>query len=349
MNTPAPSHPTTSTPIALTMGEPAGIGGEISLLAWLNRDSSTPCYFVIDDPDRLSALARSLDLDVPVKTINQPADAAGVFPTALPVLAESIEVSVQPGQPNKKAAPAILRSIDRAVELVERGEAAAMVTNPIHKATLMAAGFDHPGHTEYLAERTGAVTPPVMMLSCSQLRVVLSSIHLPLKDALAQLTTAAIIHCGRITAAALARDFGAPSPRLAVAGLNPHAGEQGYLGREEIDIIIPAIEQLQSDGLTVTGPFPADTMFHEAARQQYDAAICLYHDQALIPIKTIDFDGGVNISLGIPIVRTSPDHGTAFDIAGTGRASPRSLLAALTQARIMADHRTRFDAEHDSA
>jgi 4-hydroxythreonine-4-phosphate dehydrogenase len=303
------------------MGEPAGIGGEISLLAWLNRDSTTPCYFVIDDPDRLAALARSLDLDVPVKTIDQPADATGVFPTALPVLAESIGVSIRPGQPNKKAAPAILRSIDRAIELVERGEAAAMVTNPIHKATLMAAGFEHPGHTEYLAERTGAVTAPVMMLACSQLRVVLTSIHLPLKDAVAQITSAAIMH----------------------------AGEQGYLGQEEIDIVVPAIEQLQRDGLTVSGPFPADSMFHKAAREQYDAAICLYHDQALIPIKTIDFDGGVNITLGIPIVRTSPDHGTAFDIAGTGRASPRSLLAALTQARMMADHRTRFDAEHDSA
>lgn len=349
MNARAPGHPPPSSPIALTMGEPAGIGGEISLLAWLNQDSSTPCYFVIDDPERLSALARSLDLAVPVKTIDQPADAANVFPTALPVLAEAIGVSVRPGQPSKKAAAAILSSIDRAVELVARGQAAAMVTNPIHKATLMAAGFDHPGHTEYLAERTGAAAAPVMMLACRQLRVVLTSIHLPLKDAVAQLTTAAIVHCGRVTATALARDFGASSPRLAIAGLNPHAGEQGYLGREEIDIVMPAIEQLRQDGLTVTGPFPADTMFHEAARQQYDAAICLYHDQALIPIKTIDFDGGVNITLGIPIVRTSPDHGTAFDIAGTGRASPRSLLAALTQARMMADHRARFDAEHDDA
>ncbi len=343
MNTAATGHRTTVSPIALTMGEPAGIGGEISLLAWLGRDSSTPCYFVIDDPDRLSALARSLDLDVPVKTIEQPDEAIGVFTSALPVLAEPIGMKVKPGHPDNAAAAAVLRSIDRAVALVKRGDAAAMVTNPIHKATLMAAGFAHPGHTEYLAELTGATAAPVMMLACPQLRVVLTSIHVPLKDALTQLTADAIVHCGRVTAAALARDFGATTPRLAVAGLNPHAGEQGYLGREEIDIVIPAIEQLRRDGLTVTGPFPADTMFHEAARRQYDAAICLYHDQALIPIKTIDFDGGVNITLGIPIVRTSPDHGTAFDIAGTGRASPRSLLAALTQARVMADHRARFD------
>ena len=331
-------------PIAVTMGEPAGIGGELSLLIWLNRDPTTPVYFVIDDPDRLSALARALALDVPIQPIGRADEAWGVFPTALPVLAEPVAIAVEPGQPDGRNAPAVLASIDRAVELVQGGKAAAMVTNPIHKATLMEAGFSHPGHTEYLAERTGAKAAPVMMLACSELRVVLTSIHLPLSEAIICLSTDAILHCARATAEALTRDFGIAEPRLAVAGLNPHAGEQGHLGREEIDIVRPAIERLQRDGLAVNGPFPADTMFHAAARKQYDAAICLYHDQALIPLKTIDFDGGVNITLGIPIVRTSPDHGTAFDIAGTGRASPRSLGAALMQARRMADHRARFDA-----
>lgn len=336
-------------PIAVTMGEPAGIGGELSLLVWLNRDSTTPVYFIIDDPERLSALARALALDVPIKSINKADEAWDVFPTALPVLAEPVKIAATPGRPDTRNAPAVLASINRAVELVQRGDAAAMVTNPIHKATLMEAGFSHPGHTEYLAERTGAKGAPVMMLACPELRVVLTSIHLPLKEAVDRLSQDAILHCARTSAEALIRDFGIAAPRLAVAGLNPHAGEQGHLGREEIDIVLPAIERLRQDGLAVTGPFPADTMFHEAARKQYDAAICLYHDQALIPLKTIDFDGGVNITLGIPIVRTSPDHGTAFDIAGTGRASPRSLMAALAQARQMADHRTQFDALSASA
>jgi len=339
-----PGRIATASPIAVTMGEPAGIGSELSLLVWLKRDPTTPVYFVIDDPDRLSALARNLALAVPIKPISQPDEAWDVFPTALPVLAEPVEIAVTPGQPDTRNAPAVLASIDRAVELVQRGDAAAMVTNPIHKATLMDAGFLHPGHTEYLAERTGAREAPVMMLACAELRVVLTSIHLPLSKAIESLSQDAILHCARASAEALIRDFGIAAPRLAVAGLNPHAGEQGHLGREEIDIVEPAIERLRQDGLAVTGPFPADTMFHEAARRQYDAAICLYHDQALIPLKTIDFDGGVNITLGIPIVRTSPDHGTAFDIAGTGRASPRSFMAALTQARRMADHRARFDA-----
>lgn len=336
-------------PIAVTMGEPAGIGGELSLLAWLNRDATTPVYFIIDDPDRLSALASGLGLNVPIKTISRAGEAADIFPKALPVLAEPVRVTVTPGLSDGLNAPAVLSSIDRAVALVQQGAAAAMVTNPIHKATLMEAGFSHPGHTEYLAERTGATGAPVMMLACSELRVVLTSIHLPLSKAIDRLSQEAILHCAHTAAEALTRDFGIAAPRLAVAGLNPHAGEQGHLGREEIDIVQPAIERLQQDGLAVTGPLPADTMFHEAARKQYDAAICLYHDQALIPLKTIDFDGGVNITLGIPIVRTSPDHGTAFDIAGTGRASPRSLMAALTQARQMADHRTHFNALSASA
>jgi len=333
-----------SLPLALTMGDPAGIGGEITLLAWRNRLPSTPAFFVIDDPDRLSALVRLLDLDITVRPVESAAEALDVFPGALPVLPQPLDCSVSPGAPDERAATAVLGSIDQAISLVVRGEAAAMVTNPIHKATLLSAGFDHPGHTEYIAEMTGASGPPVMMLACPQLRVVLTSIHVPLRDAIAALCEDSIVHCCRVAAAALARDFGIRSPRLAIAGLNPHAGERGYLGREEIEIVAPAIAQLHQDGLSVSGPLPADTMFHERARCEYDAAVCLYHDQALIPIKTLDFDGGVNITLGIPIVRTSPDHGTAFDIAGTGKASPRSLLAALTEARRMADNRARYDA-----
>ncbi len=335
-----------SAPVALTMGEPAGIGGEITLLAWLRRERTTPCFFAIDDADRLKRLARLLGRDIPICSIDGPSDAGKVFQTALPVLQQPLNASVQPGVPDEKAAPAVLGSIDMAISLVERGEAAAMVTNPIHKATLMSSGFGYPGHTEYIAEKTGAAGPPVMMLACPRLRVVLVSIHVPLREAIDGLKSETIVHCGRVSAYALERDFGIASPRLAMAGLNPHAGEQGYLGREEIEIVAPAIEQLRAEGLTVSGPYPPDAMFHEAARREYDAAICLYHDQGLIPLKTLDFDGGVNITLGIPIVRTSPDHGTAFDIAGTGKANPGSLLAALEEARRMADCRARYDSAH---
>jgi 4-hydroxythreonine-4-phosphate dehydrogenase len=218
------------------------------------------------------------------------------------------------------------------------GAASAVVTNPIHKETLYRSGFRHPGHTEYLAERTGAHAA-VMMLVVPGLRVVPVTVHLPLKDALANLTAEMIVACGQIAAAALKRDFGLASPRLAVAGVNPHAGESGTLGREEIDIVLPAIERLRAMGIDATGPEPADTLFHAAARRRYDAAVCMYHDQALVPLKTIDFFGGVNVTLGLPIVRTSPDHGTAFGIAGSGQARPDSLIAALKLAAKLAAHR----------
>ncbi len=320
-------------PLALTMGEPAGIGAELALLAWR---AAPCCFFVIDDPTRLSALGERLGLDVPVTAIASPAEAEAVFPRALPVLTQELAVAPEPGRPDPANAAAVTAAIERAVALVRAGEAAAVVTNPIHKQTLYRAGFRHPGHTEFLAELAGTSEAPVMMLACPGLRVVPVTVHLPLAEAAAALTTEAILHAGRVTAAALAADFGIASPRLAVAGLNPHAGEGGALGREETEIIAPAVEALRAEGIAIADPAPADSLFHPAARERYDAALCMYHDQALIPVKTIDFARGVNITLGLPFVRTSPDHGTALDIAGQGRADPQSLIAALETARDMA-------------
>jgi 4-hydroxythreonine-4-phosphate dehydrogenase len=321
------------------MGEPAGIGGEIALLAWSRRTKQTPAFFLIDDANRLQALAEQIGLECAVTPIGEPQAAEAVFGDAVPVLPLTVPVPSIPGTPDTAQAAAVIQSIDRAADLVASGDAAAMVTNPIQKSTLYEAGFSHPGHTEYLADRAKMTSPPVMMLACDSLRVVPVSIHLSLSEAVASLTTEAIVHCGRSTAAALSHDFGIEKPRIAVAGLNPHAGEDGHLGREEIDIIAPAVAQLQSDGLSVTGPFPADTLFHAGARQHYDAVLCMYHDQALIPLKTIDFDGGVNMTLGLPYVRTSPDHGTALDIAGTGQANPASFMAALDLAQACAARR----------
>jgi 4-hydroxythreonine-4-phosphate dehydrogenase len=233
----------------------------------------------------------------------------------------------------------VLESIDRAVSLARAGRCRAVVTNPIHKTTLYEAGFPHPGHTEYLAEGAGLDDPAVMMLVCEQLRVVPVTVHVSLIEAVALLRTDAIVHCAKRCAESLAADFNIAGPRIAVAGLNPHAGEDGNLGREEIDIIAPAVAALRRDGIEATGPLPADTLFHADARRQYDAVICMYHDQALIPLKTLDFTGGVNMTLGLPYVRTSPDHGTAFDIAGTGKADPTSLIAALELAARVARNR----------
>ena len=325
------------------MGEPAGIGGEITLKAWLAKKDTGVPFYVIDDPQRLSKIARGLGLDIPVEAISEPDDAPALFHRALPVLSHPLPRPVRPGLPHPGNAEAVCTSISRAVSAALENKAAAVVTNPIHKKTLADAGFPHPGHTEYLAELTGGKTP-VMMLACPGLRVIPITIHVPLKDAIAQLSSEAIITAGRITAQALITDFAIPSPRLAVAGINPHAGEQGMLGTEEQDIITPAVDQLRQDGLAVTGPAPADTLFHDRAREQYDAVLCMYHDQALIPLKTLDFDNGVDITLGLPVVRTSPDHGTAFDIAGSGVARESSLLAALHLARSMAENRARAQA-----
>jgi 4-hydroxythreonine-4-phosphate dehydrogenase len=249
-------------------------------------------------------------------------------------------IRAQPGRPNPADAPAILGAIQTAVRDVSNGFAAALVTNPVQKESLYRAGFHHPGHTEYLAELAGAGSAPIMMLVCPGLRVVPVTIHLALRRAIETLSSAAILHAGRITDAALRRDFGIGSPVLAVAGLNPHAGEAGSLGREEIEIIEPAVAELRAAGIDVRGPLPPDTMFHAEARSAYDAALCMYHDQALIPIKTIDFHGGVNVTLGLPFVRTSPDHGTALAIAGRGTARPDSLIAALRLAAEMAARRS---------
>ena len=329
---------TVALPLAVTMGEPAGIGGELSLKAWLARRAGTRPFFVLDDPQRLTTLARTLGLDVPVRAIARAADAGAIFGSALPVLPVTLGAEVKAGYPDTANAPATIATIERAAVLARNGEVAGMVTNPIQKKTLQDAGFRHPGHTEFLAELAGGADV-AMMLACPELRVVPVSVHLSLADAVRVLDTPSIVRAGRIAAAGLTSLFGIARPRLAVAALNPHAGEQGTMGNEEARIIGPAVEALRRDGIEAHGPAPADTLFHAAARTKYDAVLCMYHDQALIPIKTIDFAGGVNITLGLPFVRTSPDHGTALDIAGSGRADPASLIAALGMADDMARRR----------
>ena len=318
------------------MGEPAGIGGEIALKAWLRRGEGIPTFAIIDDPERLKRLAAALGLAVPVRAIAGVKDAAAVFPDALPVLPQVLTAPVVAGRPSAATAPAVIAAIERAARLALAGEAAAIVTNPIQKKPLYDAGFAHPGHTEFLGEIAKLDAPPAMMLASDELRVVPVTIHRPLSEVPALLSTAEIVRIGKIAAAALERDFGVARPRLAVAGLNPHAGESGSIGDEDETIVAPAVDALRSAGIDARGPLPADTMFHAAARARYDAALCMYHDQALIPIKTLAFDHAVNVTLGLPFIRTSPDHGTALDIAGQGVASPESLIAALKMAAAMA-------------
>lgn len=325
-------------PLALTMGEPAGIGAEIALAAWRQR-AHVPDFFLIDDIDRLRALAAQLGWVVPFVAIEHPDQVSAWFMDALPVLPCALSVETVMGRPDPANAAAVIRSIEMAVALVREGAAGAVVTNPIQKSVLAAAGFRHPGHTEFLAELAGPGTDVVMMLACPGLRVVPVTVHLALADAIRALSTEAIITAGKITALSLTEQFGIDRPRLAIAALNPHAGEQGRMGREEIEIIGPAVSALRDLGIDATGPLPADTLFHEAARSRSDAVLCMYHDQALIPLKTIDFAGGVNVTLGLPFIRTSPDHGTALDIAGSGRADPASLIAALTLADELARQR----------
>lgn len=332
----APDH---DRPQVLTMGEPAGVGGEITLKAWLKRSDGLPPFFVIDDPKRLRDLAARVAFPVPIREIATPDQAASVFPSALPVLPELLAVPSSPGRPDPSNANVVERAIERAVGLVQAGEAAAVVTNPIHKQTMYKGGFRFAGHTEYLAALAGITTAPVMMLACAELRVVPVTVHVSLVESIRCLTTTSIIEKAAITAAALKRDFGVVAPRLAIAGLNPHAGEGGDMGNEETTVIRPAIDALKARGIDAVGPLSPDTMFSARARGRYDAAICMYHDQALIPIKTIDFDGAVNLTLGLPFVRTSPDHGTALDIAGTGRANEASLVAAIRMADAMARQR----------
>jgi 4-hydroxythreonine-4-phosphate dehydrogenase len=276
---------------------------------------------------------------VPVRKIARPDDATGAFSAALPVLPVGGAVKAEPGRPDPADAPLVIGAINQAVAAVQAGRAGGLVTNPINKDVLYRAGFRHPGHTEYLAELAGGGIEAVMMLACSELRVVPVTIHLPLRLALDTLSAAAIVRTGRITHQALRRDFGIAAPVIAVAGLNPHAGENGALGREDLDIVAPAVAELRALGIDAKGPLAPDTMFHAEARARYDVALCMYHDQALIPIKTVDFHGGVNVTLGLPFIRTSPDHGTGFDIAGKGVARPDSLIAALRLAAEMAERR----------
>ncbi len=329
-------------PLALTLGEPAGIGPDITFAAWRRRaELELGPFYILADPKFLHARAKRMGLDVPIAAV-EPAAAAAAFKTALPVVDIGVVVTAQPGRPDGTSAPAAIAAIRRAVADVNAGAASAVVTNPVAKNVLYQSGFAEPGHTEYLAklaeETTGVPAHPVMLLWSPELAVVPVTIHLPLKDVVGRLTSDLIVETGRIVARDLTGRFGIAHPRLAVAGLNPHAGEDGALGEEDLNVVGPAVERLKALGIDARGPLPADTMFHAAARATYDVALAMYHDQALIPIKTLAFDHGVNVTLGLPFVRTSPDHGTAFDIAGTGRADPSSLIAALRlAARLSAE------------
>ena len=327
-------------PLALTLGEPAGIGPDITLMVWRRRaELGLPSFYVVADPDFLSRRAERLGFDIPIAII-EPDAATVAFARALPVVSLDAAITAQPGLPDASSAPAAIASIRRAVADVIAGHAAAVVTNPVAKNVLYRSGFAEPGHTEYLAKlaqaASGMAARPVMMLWCDELAVVPVTIHIPLRDVPARLTAELIIETGRIVARDLTARFGIARPRLAVAGLNPHAGEDGTIGDEDRSIVMPAIAQLAADGIDVRGPVPADTLFHAAARASYDVALCMYHDQALIPLKTLAFDRAVNVTLGLPFVRTSPDHGTAFDIAGSGSANPSSLIAALKLAARLA-------------
>ncbi len=330
-------------PLVVSLGDPCGIGPEIVARAWRGlNDMPELAFCVVGDAATVEAQG------APVSRIAAPGEAAGVFAKAVPVLDRPLDAPATPGQPSSAHAPHILGWIRSSVELCRAGQARGLVTAPIAKSVLYDAGFTFPGHTEYLAElcRDGDRAPiPVMMLTApdlankTDLRVVLATIHTPLARVPDALTIDGLLEIGRIAAAALERDFAMPKPRLVMAGLNPHAGEDGGIGREEIDILRPAIARLQAEGVDVRGPFPADSLFHEDARKAYDAVLCMYHDQGLIPLKTLDFWGGVNITLGLSIVRTSPDHGTGFDIAGQGVARPDSFVNAVHAASAIAANR----------
>jgi 4-hydroxythreonine-4-phosphate dehydrogenase len=315
-------------PIVVSCGEPAGIGPEIAVAAWAALKSEIPMLW-IGDP-------RHLPKGTPVHEATDPAD---IHPFRMTVLARDFGPDAVAGQPNPAHAKSVISAISDGVDLVQSGAARALCTAPIHKAALIdGADFAYPGHTEYLAALAGS-DQVVMMLACDALRVVPATIHIPLAAVAQQLTAAKLTDTILITHAGMRRDFGIAKPRIAVAGLNPHAGEDGKMGMEEIEMITPVLDALRVQGMDISGPMSADTMFHSAARASYDVAICMYHDQALIPIKTLDFSGGVNITLGLPFIRTSPDHGTAFNIAGQGIADATSMIAALRMAATMADAR----------
>lgn len=329
-------------PLALTMGDPAGIGPDITLALWSNRHAlALPPFLYIGDAQVLRERATRLGLDIAVANA-VPEEAARLFPDALPVLSCDCPAPVTPGTPDSRNAAAITGAIETAVTLTLAGRTAAIVTNPIAKAVLYDAGFSFPGHTEFLADlalkATGEEVLPVMLLAGPKLRSVPVTIHIPLKDVPTALTQELIVETAVITERDLRQRFGITRPRLAIAGLNPHAGETGTIGLEDEAIVRPAVEQLKAAGIDAVGPLPADTMFHDAARATYDVALCMYHDQALIPAKALGFDDSVNATLGLPFIRTSPDHGTAFAIAGKGVAKPDSLLAAIRLAHALGIH-----------
>jgi len=321
--------------LALTMGEPAGIGPDITLAAWKQRRPAEP-FVYIGNAAALAERARELRMDVPITPLDRAADAVSEFAHGLPVLNIELPQKVCTGQLDPANAGAVVKAIEIAVDLTASGQARALVTNPVHKKNLYDSGFKFPGHTEFLASlaaERGKPPRPVMMLACPALRVVPVTVHIALAQVAPGLTRELIVETARITSHDLKTVFGIKTPRLAIAGLNPHAGEGGGMGHEEETIITPAILDLKAMGIKAFGPCPPDTLFHEEARQSYDAVLCMYHDQALIPLKTLDFHHGVNITLGLPFLRTSPDHGTALDLAGTGKANPASLMAAMDMAR----------------
>ncbi len=319
--------------VAISCGEPAGIGPEVAAKAWAALKDQIPVLW-IGDP-------RHLPNGTPWEAIDNPDSAPKICLRALPVLARDFGSPATPGTANPAHAAGVIEAIEAGVALAQEGRVSAICTAPIHKKALAdGAGFAYPGHTEFLAA-LGGVDQVVMMLASDLLKVVPATIHIPLADVPEALTAALLTDTILITHAALRRDFGIDRPRIAVAGVNPHAGEGGRMGQEELDMMTPVLDALRAEGIEILGPLPADTMFHPAARARYDAAVCAYHDQALIPIKTLDFDGGVNVTLGLPFVRTSPDHGTAFDIAGKGIANPSSMIAAIRMAARMADARAK--------
>ncbi len=328
-------------PLALTVGEPAGVGPDIALAAFRDREGlGLPAFFMLADPAMLRARGRRLGIDVALREIATPAEAADAFRTALPVLPLANRHEETPGRIDPLNALGTVEAIDRAVKLAVAGDCAGVVTSPIDKKALYDAGFRHPGHTEYLAALCEALLgrpfKPVMLLGGPELSCVPVTIHVPLADVPKQLTTELIVETGHIVDRDLRARFGFAAPRLAVSGLNPHAGERGSMGTEDETVVRPAVEALRAAGVDAFGPLPADTMFHVEARRTYDVALCMYHDQALIPAKTLAFDETVNVTLGLPIVRTSPDHGTAMALAGTGRARPNSLIAAIRLAARLA-------------
>jgi 4-hydroxythreonine-4-phosphate dehydrogenase len=327
-------------PIALTMGEPAGIAPDITLEAWLSlKEAQALCFFAIADAELLRERAKLMGLAVDIATIQAPSEAQSLFARALPVLHAPVSKKPKPGEIIAETSGAVIQSIERGVQQALEGEASALVTNPIHKKSLYGQGFKHTGHTDFIAwliQSRGLEAEPVMMLAAPGVRTVPLTVHIPLKQVPQALSIDMILRQTRVVNHDLKHYFGIASPRIAITGLNPHAGEGGALGGEEQSVISPAIERLLREGLKVEGPLPADSVFHEEARANFDIVICMFHDQALIPVKTLGFHEGVNATLGLPIVRTSPDHGTALSLAGTGAANPTSLISAIKLAALMA-------------